>query len=155
MTKESNSNGIKLQYDVVKDDFSRAGLASSNIKKILRQLGIEDSVIRRTAIVTYEAEMNIVIHSFGGKITVLIDADHIQILAEDYGPGIEDIHLAMQEGYSTASNKVRELGFGAGMGLPNIKKCSDEFTIESKIGDATKLKMIIYMNPLGGNNNDS
>ena len=145
MDKENSINEIKLQYEIIKDDFSRAGEASSNVKKVLRQLGIDDTVIRRTAIATYEAEMNIVIHSEGGRIKVLIDPEHIQITAEDFGPGIENIELAMQEGYSTASNKVRELGFGAGMGLPNMKRCSDEFSIHSKQREATIVTMIIYM----------
>lgn len=145
MNKDNGINGIKLQYEIIKDDFSRAGEASSNVKKVLRQLGIEDSVIRRTAIVTYEAEMNIVIHSEGGRIKVLINPDQVQIVAEDYGPGIENIALAMQEGYSTAPNRVRELGFGAGMGLPNMKRCSDEFEIHSEKGSATIVTMIIYI----------
>lgn len=145
MNKDNGINGIKLQYEIIKDDFSRAGEASSNIKKVLRQLGIEDSIIRRTAIVTYEAEMNIVIHSEGGRIKVLINPDQVQIIAEDYGPGIENIELAMQEGYSTAPNRVRELGFGAGMGLPNMKRCSDEFEIQSEKGATTIVTMIIYI----------
>jgi len=142
--KEKNA-GIKLEYSILKDDFSRAGEASSNIKKVLRQLGIDSSIIRRAAIATYEAEINIVIHSEGGKIIVYIMPDKIEIIAKDEGPGIEDIELAMQEGFSTASNKVRELGFGAGMGLPNMKKSSDEFVIESKKGESTIVKMIIYL----------
>lgn len=142
--KEKNA-GIKLEYSILKDDFSRAGEASSNIKKVLRQLGIDSSIIRRAAIATYEAEINIVIHSEGGKIIVYIMPDKIEIIAKDKGPGIEDIELAMQEGFSTASNKVRELGFGAGMGLPNMKKSSDEFVIESKKGESTIVKMIIYL----------
>lgn len=134
---------IKLEYDVIKDDFSRAGEASSNIKKILRQLGIDSAIIRKVAIVTYEAEMNIVIHSEGGRLIVNISPSSIEIIAKDEGPGIENVDLAMQEGFTTASNKVRELGFGAGMGLPNIKKHSDQFFIDSHKGTSTTLKMII------------
>ncbi|MFZ5965948.1 MAG: ATP-binding protein [Bacillota bacterium] len=136
-------NAIRLEYDVEKEDFTKAGEASSNIKKVLRQLGIDAAVIRKVAIVTYEAEMNIVIHSLGGKIIVTIHTDRIEVVAKDNGPGIENIELALKEGYSTASNKVRELGFGAGMGLPNMKKSSDEFYIESNKGGSTTVTMII------------
>lgn len=146
MDNPQTNNTFKLEYTVVKDDFSRAGEASSSIKKVLRQLGIDSKTMRKVAIVTYEAEMNIVIHSEGGKLTVFITPDDIQIIAKDDGPGIENIELAMEEGYSTASNKVRELGFGAGMGLPNMKRCSDEFYIASEKGKSTILKMIIYLN---------
>lgn len=133
------------EYDVVKDDFGRAGMASSDIKKKLRQVGINPDVIRRVAIATYEAEINIVIHSYGGKITLLINQDRIEIFFVDTGPGIENIEMAMKEGYSTASSKVREMGFGAGMGLPNIRKCSDEFYIESTLGEFTQLKIVMNL----------
>lgn len=116
-----------------------AGQASSNIKKILQKLGIDSSIIRRVAIATYEAEMNIVIHSEGGSITIHIYPFYIEIVALDNGPGIENIELAMQEGYSTASDRIREMGFGAGMGLPNIRKCSDYFNIETQKNKYTKL----------------
>ncbi|MCT4606670.1 MAG: anti-sigma regulatory factor [Marinisporobacter sp.] len=142
---EQGKNSIKLEYEIIKDDFSRAGEASSNIKKVLRQLGIDSKVIKKVAIATYEAEMNIVIHSEGGKITVFISLENIEIIAKDKGPGIKNIDKAMEEGFSTASNKVRELGFGAGMGLPNIKRYSDEFHIESKIGQFTALKMKMHI----------
>ncbi len=141
----NKSNAINLEFNVMKDDFSRAGEASSKIKKILTQLGIVSSVTRRVAIATYEAEMNIAIHSLGGKIEVTINPNEIIIIAVDNGPGIEDVKLAMQEGYSTATNKIRELGFGAGMGLPNMKKCSDEFDIVSKKGKGTKVFMRISL----------
>ncbi len=133
------------EYEVVKDDFGRAGMASSDIKKKLRQVGINADVIRRVAIATYEAEINIVIHSFGGHIVLLIKSDRIEIFFEDTGPGIESIEMAMKEGFSTASNKVREMGFGAGMGLPNIKKCSDEFYIQSEVGRYTQLKIVMNL----------
>lgn len=136
---------IKLSYHVEKDDFVRAGQASSNIKKVLRQLGIDSEIIRKIAIATYEAEMNIVIHSEGGIIEVEIDPEKIIVIAEDRGPGIENIELAMKAGYSTASEKIRELGFGAGMGLPNIKRCADEFKIESVVGAYTRLQIIIFI----------
>lgn len=133
------------EYEVVKDDFGRAGMASSDIKKKLRQVGMDPDVIRRVAIATYEAEINIVIHSYGGKITLLIKQDRVEIFFVDTGPGIENLELAMKEGFSTASSKVREMGFGAGMGLPNIKKCSDEFYIDSKLGEFTQLKIVMHL----------
>lgn len=142
MEADKKDNGIKLQYQVMKDDFIRAGEASSNIKKILRQLGIDSTIIRKVAIVTYEAEINIVIHSEGGNILSYIEPHRIKIIAKDNGPGIENIDLAMQQGYSTATDKIRELGFGAGMGLPNMKKYSDEFHIDSKKGGNTTVSMI-------------
>ncbi|SKC64346.1 ATP-binding protein [Maledivibacter halophilus] len=145
MSLNEKDTSLKLEYEVIKEDFKRAGEASSGIKKVLRQLGIDSGIIRKVAIATYEAEINIVIHSEGGKITVYIKPDRIDITAEDRGPGIEDIDQAMQMGFSTASNKVRELGFGAGMGLPNIKRSCDEFKIESKLGVGTIIEMIILL----------
>lgn len=136
---------MAYDYEVITDDFSRAGEASSDIKKKLRQVGIDNDIIRRIAISTYEAEINQVIHSLGGRITLLIRPDRIELFFVDRGPGIENIELAMKEGFSTASNKVREMGFGAGMGLPNIKRCSDEFYIESEVGSFTKLKIVINL----------
>ncbi|MHB1391921.1 MAG: ATP-binding protein [Clostridia bacterium] len=132
---------IKYVFDVEKDDFIRAGEASSNIKKILRQLGIDSGVIRNIAIATYEAEMNIVIHSLGGHIELEITPGFIRITSSDRGPGIADVELAMREGYSTATDKIREMGFGAGMGLPNMKKCSDRFGMNSSPGKGTVISM--------------
>ncbi|KAB3535927.1 anti-sigma regulatory factor [Alkaliphilus pronyensis] len=137
-------NNIQLSYNIERRDFSRAGEASSNIKKALRQLGVNSATIRRVAVATYEAEMNIIIHSEGGTIGVTVDVDKIRIDAKDTGPGIENIEMAMKEGYSTATSEVRELGFGAGMGLPNMKRCADEFSIESSKGNPTKVSIIIY-----------
>lgn len=132
---------IKYVFAVEKDDFVRAGEASSSVKKILRQLGIDSGVIRNISIATYEAEMNIVIHSLGGEIELAVTPGFIRITASDRGPGIADIKLAMQEGYSTASEKVREMGFGAGMGLPNMKKCSDRFSVNSAVGKGTVISI--------------
>lgn len=136
---------MQLEYEVSAEDFSSAGEASSNIKKVLRQLGTDNALIRRVAICTYEAEINIAIHSLGGQISVNVCSDRIEIVAKDRGPGIADIELAMKSGYSTASSAVRELGFGAGMGLPNMKKCSDEFELESKVNEYTCVKMTLKM----------
>ncbi len=142
---DENNNKIALEYEIMQNDFKSAGEASSNVKKVLNQLGIDSKIVRRVAIATYEAEMNIVIHSLGGRIIVSISSDKIEIKAHDKGPGIKDINLAMQEGYSTASNKVRELGFGAGMGIPNMKKCSDDFNIASSENKETIVSMKIYI----------
>ena len=136
---------MKLEYDVLKEDFSRAGEASSKIKKVLMQLGIDSKVIRRIAIATYEAEINVAIHSNGGKVFVLVKDAKIEVLIEDVGPGIENVDLAMTEGYSTATQEARNLGFGAGMGLPNMKRCSDEFFIDSKLGAYTKVKLVMNL----------
>ncbi len=134
---------IKLSYDIAKSDFSKAGEASSNIKKVLRQLGIPADIIKRIAVSTYEAEMNIVIHSDGGRIDLLVTPEKIQVKAVDKGPGIKDVELAMKEGFSTAPNEVREMGFGAGMGLPNMKRCADEFHISSSLGNPTEITIIV------------
>lgn len=140
----SNTN-FSLSFDIEKNDFSRAGEASSTVKKMLRKLGIDPSIIRRTAIATYEAEMNMVIHSQGGKITVCVYPIFIEIIAQDIGPGIENVELAMREGYSTAPESIREMGFGAGMGLPNMKRCSDYFNIETEPNKFTRIVMKINM----------
>ncbi len=118
-------------YKIQKNDFTNAGKVSSEIKRTLKKIGFNNIVIRKIAVISYESEMNIVIHSEGGLIELGIYEDKITLFIKDNGPGIEDIELAMTEGYSTASSKVRELGFGAGMGLPNIKNCSDKFEITS------------------------
>lgn len=138
-------NLMQYNFNVEKDDFDRAGEASSSIKKILRQLGIDAAIIRRIAISTYEAEINIVIHSLGGVISLEIEPNNIKITAKDRGPGIADIDLAMKAGYSTATDKVREMGFGAGMGLPNMEKCADKFFVESEVGIGTTITMLMYI----------
>jgi Anti-sigma regulatory factor (Ser/Thr protein kinase) len=138
-------SNINYTFEIEKNDFIRAGEASSTIKKLLRQLGIDPSVIRRAAIATYEAEMNIVIHSEGGNIIAYIYPQCIEIIARDSGPGIADIELAMQEGYSTAPDSIREMGFGAGMGLSNMKRCSDIFKIETELGKFTEVSMKINL----------
>ncbi len=133
---------IKLEYEVGKEEFSKAGIASSNIKKVLNQIGIDAAIVRRAAIATYESEINIVIHSEGGKIIVEISRDRIIIIAHDKGKGIDNIEKAMTKGFSTASHEAREMGFGAGMGLPNMKRISDQFSIESSKGADTIVEMI-------------
>ena len=134
---------IKLSYKVDGDNFITAGEASSAVKATLKQLGFPPDVIRKVAIAMYEAEINMVIHAQGGTADVEILADRIEIVLADRGPGIPNIDLAMTEGYSTAPEDVRSLGFGAGMGLPNIKKYSDKLEIETEIGVGTTLKITI------------
>jgi serine/threonine-protein kinase RsbT len=124
-------------------DFSNAGEVSSKVKKILQELGVAPKVIRRATIAVYEAEMNVVWYARKGTLTLSVTPESLHIRVEDEGEGIEDIELAMREGYSTASNEIREMGFGAGMGLPNIKKNSDEFRIASVVGHGTVLDITI------------
>ena len=125
-------------------DFTHAGHPSSEVKKVLKQLGIDAKLIKNIVIALYEAEVNVVAHAWKGMVSVDIEENKITILVEDEGPGILDVELAMQPGFSTASTKVREMGFGAGMGLPNIKKNTDEMLIETEVGKGTRLKMINY-----------
>ena len=130
-----------FKYDIDGGNFSKAGFASSEVKKILKQLNIDNKVIKRVIVALYEGEVNVVAHASSGKVLVEINDKQIFIRIEDKGPGIEDIELAMKEGYSTASETVREMGFGAGMGLSNIKKNTDWFNINSKVGEGTVLEM--------------
>ena len=134
---------MTLTYDVLADDFSRAGEASGAVKKVLKQLGIPPDIVRRVAIAMYEGEINMVIHAKGGKITVNVLPDEIDIMLADIGPGIPDVALAMTEGYSTASDQVRDLGFGAGMGLPNMKKYADFIDVQTKLGVGTTVNLKI------------
>jgi len=136
-----NKDIIVLTYDVPGDDFTRAGEASSNLKGYLKKMGVPPDVVRRVAIAMYEGEINMVIHAGGGEIEVIISPDEINMKLTDHGPGIEDIELAMQEGYSTAPDNIRNLGFGAGMGLPNMKKYTDELKIDSIVGVGTTVTM--------------
>jgi len=133
-----------IKIDVAKEDFAHAGEASSQIKARLLKLGYSPQTIRRVAIASYEAELNIVIHSLGGTIEAGIRPKTVKIVASDIGPGIADIEKAMEKGYSTAPPHIRQMGFGAGMGLSNMKNCCDEFNIESKLGSGTTVTMIIY-----------
>ncbi len=138
-------NTIKLHYDVPGDDFTRAGEASSAVKRTLKQLGFDPDVVRRVAIAMYEGEINMVIHAGGGKADVEILPDKVVMVLSDHGPGIPDIELAMQEGWSTAPDNVRTLGFGAGMGLPNIKKYTDQMDIETEIGVGTRMTLVVHI----------
>jgi anti-sigma regulatory factor (Ser/Thr protein kinase) len=139
------NESMTLNYDVDSDDFTRAGEASSNVKRKLKLMGVDPEIVRRVAISLYEGEINMVIHSYGGTIEVIISPDMIKMTLRDKGPGIEDTELAMKAGYSTAPDKIRSLGFGAGMGLPNMRKNSDELEIESAVGVGTTVRMKVYI----------
>ncbi len=135
------SDELLFRFEVDGDDFTSAGQASVQIKKNLRQLGIPSDIIRRVSIAMYEGEINMVIHAKGGAATVKVTEKYIEIILEDKGPGIKNVDLAMQEGFSTAPDGVRSLGFGAGMGLPNMKRYSDEMDIKSEVGVGTTITM--------------
>ena len=132
-------------YPVEKGAFETAGEVSGTIKRMLRKLGVPSQVIRRVSVASYEVELNLVIHSLGGQMEITIEPESVTLDVSDRGPGIPDLDLAMQEGWSTASEQVRRMGFGAGMGLPNIKKNSDVLSIETEKGQGTKVTMIIYI----------
>lgn len=136
-------NTIKLKYEIQANDFITAGEASSNVKRKLTQIGIPADIIKKAAIAMYEAEINAVIHGDGGYADIEIYSDKIIINIIDYGPGIPDVELAMQEGYSTAPDTIREMGFGAGMGLPNIKKYADKLDIFTEVGKGTKVVITV------------
>ena len=137
------NSALTYHFDVDGSDFSSAGEASVKLKKILRDIGFDAETIRRVSIAMYEAEINMVIHAGGGVADVEVSPDSIKIVLTDHGPGIADIELAMSEGYSTAPDNIRALGFGAGMGLPNIKRYSDNLDIESELGKGTKTTITV------------
>lgn len=143
------SNEVHFDFPLEAEDFSNAGQASSQVKKRLKQLNLPSELVRRVVVALFEAEVNVVGHSFGGTMTVDIEEDRIRILVADKGPGIPDIELAMTEGYSTATEKVRAMGFGAGMGLPNIRKSTDFLDIRSD-EEGTKVEMIVYLDSAKG-----
>ncbi|WP_349671289.1 ATP-binding protein [Lacrimispora sp.] len=136
---------ITFHYTISPDDFTRAGEASSDVKSKLKKMGVTPEAVRKVAIAMYEGEINMVIHAKGGEIMVHISTERIEMVLEDVGPGIPDIDLAMQAGYSTAPDAVRSLGFGAGMGLPNMKKYSDEMEIHTVIGEGTTIRMVVNL----------
>ncbi len=136
---------IEGSFHLTGGDFNNAGVASSELKMILTKRGISPDLVRRAAIVTFEGEMNVIIHAVAGVLYYSIAHDAIRIAINDMGPGIPDIELAMREGYSTAPDWVREMGWGAGMGLPNMKKLSDEFRIETVVNEGTTVEMLIYL----------
>jgi anti-sigma regulatory factor (Ser/Thr protein kinase) len=137
---------MEFKYSIEGGNFSKAGNASSAVKKILKQLNLDMKLIKRVVVAIYEAEVNVVAHAEKGTMLVVIDKDKISIYLKDEGPGIENIEQAMEEGYSTASQEVREMGFGAGMGLPNIRRNADKLDIRSNPGSGTELDIEIYFN---------
>jgi anti-sigma regulatory factor (Ser/Thr protein kinase) len=136
---------VRFHFVVDGEDFTSAGQASVQVKKNLRKLGIPPEVIRKISIAMYEGEINMVIHADGGEAEVLVYEDRIVMILTDHGPGIADVEKAMQEGYSTAPDNVRSLGFGAGMGLPNMKRYTDEMKIESTVGEGTTITMVVML----------
>lgn len=145
----SDENIFSQRFEIRGGDFSNAGKTSTSIKEILQEIGINSNVIIRASIASYEAEMNVVMYAQRGTLTLVITPEKLHFKLEDDGPGIENMELAMKEGFSTATEKMREMGFGAGMGLPNIKKNSDEFKITSEPGKGTSLDIIIYLDRAG------
>ena len=137
------SEVLNFHFLVDGEDFTSAGQASVKVKKNLRQLGISPETIRRVSIAMYEGEINMVIHANGGYIDVIISPEKITAVLQDNGPGIPNIDMAMQEGFSTASEEVRELGFGAGMGLPNMKKYTDDMKITTEVGKGTRVELVV------------
>lgn len=140
------ANAFSHSFVIEGRNFLNAGRASTQIKAMLKELGLDQTIIRRAAIAAYEAEMNVVMYASRATMTFSVTPSKIRILVDDEGPGIPNIATAMQEGYSTATREMREMGFGAGMGLPNIKRNADEFVIESMVGKGTRLDIIIYIN---------
>lgn len=139
------SEGLSFHFDVDGENFTSAGQASVQIKKNLRQLGLPPEIIRRVSIAMYEGEINMVIHAGGGHAEVKVDEQAIEIILDDKGPGIADIDQAMQAGFSTAPDTIRSLGFGAGMGLPNMKRYTDHMEIESEVGKGTRITMRVNL----------
>lgn len=136
---------MKRMFEVRGRDFDKAGETSTEVKTLLKDLGIDPGIVRRAGVVTFEAEMNVVMYAEKAQVTFILTDKDIAIEVKDQGPGIPDIELAMQEGYSTASDEMREMGFGFGMGLPNIKKNSDHFTLESELGKGTRVCSVIRL----------
>jgi len=140
---------MQFEYTIEAGNFTKAGDASSSFKKVLKQLNVDPQIIKRIVVSLYEGEVNIVAHANGGKAVCEVDTNRVQIQLIDVGPGIPDIAKAMQAGYSTASAKVREMGFGAGMGLQNIKNNADELNLQSEVGVGTRLEIIVNLPKAG------
>jgi anti-sigma regulatory factor (Ser/Thr protein kinase) len=137
------AKNIEGSFHLTGGDFTNAGAASSELKSIMTNLNISPDIVRRAAIATFEGEMNVIIHAVAGVMYYMITPEHIKVVLNDMGPGIPDIQQAMREGFSTAPDWIREMGWGAGMGLPNMKKNSDEFRIDSVVGEGTTVEIII------------
>lgn len=135
---------MNFEYHVEGGDFTNAGSTSSQVKRMLKKIGVSPEIVKKTVVALYEAEVNIVAHAYRGDIFVDLEEDHVKIVLADEGPGIPDIDKAMQKGYSTASPEVREMGFGAGMGLPNMQSNSDKLTVNSVVGKGTTVEIVNY-----------
>jgi anti-sigma regulatory factor (Ser/Thr protein kinase) len=140
---------FREEFPVKGGDFAKAGVVACRIKELLKDLGLDAATVRRAAIAVYEAEMNVIMYAWEGRIDLAVSPAEVHITVDDRGPGITDVELAMTEGYSTATPEMRELGFGAGMGLPNIKRNSDVLHIDSRTGEGTRLKIVIRRNGHG------
>ena len=140
---KNESTGLLLEFSLEHYRFETAGEASSKVKQVVRQLGVDAQTARRISMCAYEAELNAIIHAFGGKMKVRVLPDRTELEVTDEGPGIPDVEAAMREGFSTAPDNIRELGFGAGMGLPNMKRSADEFEIKSTPGKGTWIRMMV------------
>ncbi len=136
---------MQLQFEVRGMDFMTAGKAAARVKRAMQQIGLDSRTIRRVSVIAYEAEMNIVIHAHSGLLTVNISPEAIEVIACDEGPGIDDVQRAMADGYTTAPDHIRELGFGAGMGLPNIRRHASQLDIQSEMGEGTCLKAVVCL----------
>lgn len=145
MSNQNDDNMMHLSYVISGTDFTRAGEASGDVKRKLKTMGADPGAIRKVSIAMYEGEINMVIHANGGEIDVYITEDQVRMVLTDHGPGIADVEKAMQAGYSTAPDNIRTLGFGAGMGLPNMKKYSDSMEIRTKLGEGTVVEMIVNL----------
>jgi anti-sigma regulatory factor (Ser/Thr protein kinase) len=139
-----------LRFELVPDNFDLAGLASTAVKKHLQTCGVNPAILRRIAVICYEAEMNVIIHSMGGYMEVQLLTDRVRILVVDEGPGIPDVEKAMEPGYTTANEKIRALGFGAGIGLSNMKRCADQFSVRSSMESGTEVEAVVYLQPGAG-----
>ena len=140
---------FRQEFPIRGGDFAKAGAAACRIKELLKDLGLDARTVRRAAIAAYEAEMNVIMYASEGRMDLAVSPDEVRLTVDDRGPGIPDVELAMTEGYSTATKEMRELGFGAGMGLPNIKKNSDVFNVDSRTGQGTRLRIVIRTNGHG------
>lgn len=138
-----NTEGV---FFITGKDFTNAGSASSSLKSILEKNGVEPAIVRRASIAAFEAEMNLIIYAVAGMMRYSVTPEEVRVFVQDMGPGIPDIELAMREGYSTAPDYIREMGFGSGMGLPNIKKNADVLNLDSTVGEGTSLEFVIYLN---------
>ncbi len=145
MVKDKTQKILSGSFNILGGDFSNSGIASTELKSILSKIGIDGKKLRRASIATFEAEMNVIIYANAGTLRYEVDGRELKITVQDMGPGIEDINLAMTEGYSTAPEWVREMGWGAGMGLPNMKKNADELKINSVVGEGTTVELVINL----------